>query len=39
MKDKFKMNFLIALPAAIITIILYTAFNLLAGTKPVVQFW
>lgn len=32
MKDKFKMNFLIALPAAIITIILYTVFNLHAGT-------
>ncbi|MGN0294370.1 MAG: Na+/H+ antiporter NhaC family protein [Lachnospiraceae bacterium] len=35
MKDKFRMNFLIALPAAVITVILYTVLSINAGSSAV----
>lgn len=35
MKDKFRMNFMIALPAAVITVILYTILSINAGSSAV----
>jgi Na+/H+ antiporter NhaC len=36
MKDKFRMNFLIALPAAIITVVLYAVLSMNTGTASVI---